>query len=113
MLFARRADGAVRLVNRPARGVWGGLWSPPEFDSRTAAEQALAARTGSKPAVREGAPLLHVFTHFDLLIRPLWVTVPDMQGVAEETGALWYNAALPASVGLPAPIAQLLKSPPP
>jgi A/G-specific adenine glycosylase len=113
MLFARRADGAVRLVNRPARGVWGGLWSPPEFDSRAAAEQSLVTQTGSAPASQQGEPLLHVFTHFDLLIQPLWATVPDTPGVAEEAGSLWYNAAHPPRVGLPAPIAQLLKSPPP
>src|SRR6185369_16186736 len=41
MLFARRADGSVQLVQRPDSGVWGGLWSPPEFASRAAAERAL------------------------------------------------------------------------
>jgi A/G-specific adenine glycosylase len=110
MLFACRADGAVRLINRPARGVWGGLWSPPEYDSRAAAEQALAGSIGA-PQLQEGEPLLHVFTHFDLLIRPLWIKAPP-GGVADEPGTLWYNAALPASIGLPAPIAQLLKNPP-
>ena len=42
----RRADGAVRLLRRPEQGVWGGLWSPPEFDSRQALEQPLAAQSG-------------------------------------------------------------------
>ncbi len=113
MLFARRDDGAVQLLRRPAQGVWGGLWSPPEFDSRAAAEQVLAGRSGTAPALHESEPLLHVFTHFDLMIHPLWTRVPDAPGVADDAGTLWYNAAQPASVGLPAPIAQLLKSPPP
>jgi A/G-specific adenine glycosylase len=113
MLFARRTDGAVRLVNRPAQGVWGGLWSPPEFESRAAAEQALTVRNGGPPALHEGEPVLHAFTHFDLLIQPLWATVGELPGVAEEAGSLWYNAALPPRVGLPAPVAQLLESPPP
>ena len=113
MLFAQRRDGAVRLVKRPAAGVWGGLWSPPEFESQLALEQAFAAQAGVAPALREGAPLLHVFTHFDLLIHPLWVRVEDAAAVAEGSPTLWYNAALDPRVGLPAPIAQLLKSPPP
>ncbi len=106
MLFAQDAEGGVRLVRRAATGVWGGLWSPPEFSSL---EEALSA-AGSPP--RQGEPLLHVFTHFDLLIHPLWVRA-DGQGVAEAAGSLWYNAARPAAIGLPAPVAQLLKNPPP
>jgi A/G-specific adenine glycosylase len=113
MLFARRSDGAVRLARRPEQGVWGGLWSPPEFESQAAAEQSLAASHGNLPALVAGKPLLHVFTHFDLLIRPLWARVADGWVVAEAPGTLWYDAARPPSVGLPAPIAQLLKSPPP
>ncbi|MEO6369104.1 MAG: A/G-specific adenine glycosylase [Steroidobacteraceae bacterium] len=112
LLFAQRRDGAVRLVKRPTHGVWGGLWSPPEFESRTALEQAFVMQAGVAPLLRESAPLQHFFTHFDLLIRPLWAHVPETMAVHEEAGALWYNAALPASVGLPAPITQLLKSPP-
>jgi A/G-specific adenine glycosylase len=109
MLFAYSPDGSVRLVQRPSQGVWGGLWSPPEFETREAAESALppAAR------LREGPPLLHVFTHFDLLIHPLWWPAGAPAHVAEEPGSLWYNAARPALVGLPKPVQQLLESPPP
>jgi A/G-specific adenine glycosylase len=109
MLFAQDAEGGVRLVRRADSGVWGGLWSPPEYDSREAALTALAAV--AEPRI--GAPLLHVFTHFDLLIHPLWVKVDPATAVAEDNGSLWYNAARPATVGLPAPVAQLLKNPPP
>ena len=120
MLLARRADGAVQLLQRPARGVWGGLWSPPEFEEREAALRA----AGQGARVTEGAPLEHAFTHFDLTIRPLWLEAPMDWRVAEEgvtgTGAggeaprtLWYNPAHPASIGLPAPITTLLETAPP
>ncbi|MET0280820.1 MAG: A/G-specific adenine glycosylase [Steroidobacteraceae bacterium] len=108
MLFERVADGSVRLVRRPPAGIWGGLWSPPEFDSRLAAESALPAAA----PVREGEPLLHVFTHFDLLIHPLWVSAAPPQAIGEEGSSLWYNAARPALVGLPRPVLQLLENPP-
>ena len=119
MLFQQRADGAVRLLRRAEQGVWGGLWSPPEFASRREAEQSLVEllhderSTEGVSEVREGQPLRHVFTHFDLVIHPLWVRAEPAAGVAEQGTALWYNAALPASIGLPAPITDLLKSPPP
>jgi A/G-specific adenine glycosylase len=109
LLFVQDAAGGVRLQRRPAAGVWGGLWAPPEYDSLEAVLADLPA--GAEP--REGAPLRHVFTHFDLLIRPLWAQVSATAAVAEEPDSLWYNAARPATIGLPAPIAQLLKNPPP
>ena len=109
MLFAEDGQGNVRLLRRPERGIWGGLWSPPEFPSREAVLAGLPA--GAEP--REGAPLLHVFTHFDLLIRPLWARVAPADAVADAPPALWYNATRPARIGVPAPIAELLKSPPP
>jgi A/G-specific adenine glycosylase len=108
MLFAQAPDGSVRLVQRPPSGVWGGLWSPPEFASRAEAERALEQATG----LHEGEPLLHVFTHFDLRIHPLWARLDSSPGVAEAGAALWYNAARPARVGLPQPVAELLKNPP-
>ena len=108
MLFAQDAEGAVRLLRRDTAGVWGGLWSPPQFDSLDA---ALAAAPDALP--RRGEPLLHVFTHFDLLIHPLWVRTAASMAVAEDAGSLWYNAARPATIGIPAPVAQLLKNPPP
>ncbi|MEY2855677.1 MAG: hypothetical protein RL030_2809 [Pseudomonadota bacterium] len=100
MLFARRADGAVRLVQRPTQGVWGGLWSPPEFESVEAARQA----TGADVVMQEAPALQHAFTHYDLTIHPLWF-VADADAAP---GTLWYNAAAPAQIGLPAPIAALL-----
>jgi A/G-specific adenine glycosylase len=107
MLFAQDAEGAVRLMRRDTAGIWGGLWSPPQFDSL---DDALAAAPGE---ARRGEPLLHVFTHFDLLIHPVWVRSAAGAAVAEDSGTLWYNAARPATIGLPAPVAQLLKNPPP
>jgi A/G-specific adenine glycosylase len=109
MLFAHRDDGSVRLLQRPASGVWGGLWSPPEFPSRAAAELA----SQGAASCREGMPLLHAFTHFDLRIHPLWARHAQPGAVAEEPAALWYNAARPARVGVPSPVAELLKNPPP
>jgi A/G-specific adenine glycosylase len=110
MLLATREDGSVQLLQRPARGIWGGLWSPPEFVDREAAVRSLPAglSVDRLPTVR------HAFTHFDLVIQPLRAQVPEpwpADAVAESgvSQSLWYNPAHPAQVGLPAPVAQLLK----
>ena len=109
MLLARRGDGSVRLVRRPAAGVWGGLWSPPEFATRAL---LLASCESPAASARDAAPVPHAFTHFDLLIHPVWVDGASPGTVADEAGVLWYNAARPAQVGLPAPVVQLLQDPP-
>ena len=109
MLLARRDDGAVRLVQRPARGIWGGLWSPPEFSSRQEVERTVGQNAGLLPLDE----LRHAFTHFELVIRPLRLDVADdaATGVADSTGkSMWYNAARPAEVGLPAPVNQLIQA---
>jgi A/G-specific adenine glycosylase len=110
MLFVRREDGSVRLVQRPATGIWGGLWAPPEFPSRADLLATLNAAASS--AAHHANPLSHSFTHFDLLINPVWTSATPPKAVADEPGSLWYNAARPAQVGLPAPIVQLLQDSP-
>ncbi len=109
MLLAHREDGSVWLAKRPSTGIWGGLWSPPEFANHAAAETLLpgAADGLQLPAVE------HAFTHFDLRILPLLAAIPDgwapaAGGVGEASDGLWYNPRHPARVGLPAPVASLL-----
>jgi len=109
MLVARRGDGAVLLERRPPRGIWGGLWSLPEFPAVDDARQfcARALRTPDL-APRAGAELQHAFTHFDLAITPLHVRCAGEGGVMDGDERLWYNAAQPERIGLPAPVQQLI-----
>ena len=66
------AGGRVLLERRPPRGIWGGLWTPPEFPDAEAARAFVAARFGADVPSRRLAPVPHAFTHFDLVIEP-WV----------------------------------------
>jgi A/G-specific adenine glycosylase len=120
MLLARRDDGAVRLVQRPASGIWGGLWSPPEYASQQEVERAVGQGTdASASALQPLDELRHAFTHFDLVIRPLRLDVAastDMRallfyahGVADSPAkSMWYNPDRPEAIGLPAPVTQLI-----
>ena len=109
MLVARRAS-EVLLVQRPAKGIWGGLWCLPEFERRDDAE-AFAANTltSAKLARTPLADIEHRFTHFDLVITPLVAHCRGEAGV-REGNTLWYDLTQPARVGLPAPIKTLLGS---
>jgi A/G-specific adenine glycosylase len=111
MLLVQRADGGVLLQRRPAHGVWGGMWTPPEFTSRAAAEEFCGARLHRAQLEPEALPeLRHVFTHFELRITPLRARCEGLDAVMEGPETLWYNAREPAHIGLPAPIAALLSS---
>ena len=111
MLLAQQADGCVLLERRPERGVWGGLWSPPQFPSIAAAR--LYADTRLAAAVLEPQPratMRHAFTHFDLEITPILARCAGPAGVMDGPATLWYNAAQPERVGLPAPVTTLIRS---
>ena len=114
LLAACREDGGVLLVQRPARGIWGGLWSLPEFqteaDARTWGGERLAGACWSDAPL---TPVRHAFTHFDLEMRPLSVRCEGERprvadGPPQAHATLWYRPDAPAAVGLPAPIARLL-----
>ncbi|MDH5540865.1 MAG: NUDIX domain-containing protein, partial [Rhizobacter sp.] len=100
------------LEQRPAPGVWAGLWSLPEFDSAAAFEAA----SGHWPGVAEPLPSLkHSLTHFDWTLHPVRWTLPARAGsatvqalVAQWPSGRWFDQAQAAALGLPAPVRKLL-----
>ncbi len=112
MLIVRRSDGQVMLQQRPSSGIWGGLWSPPEFADESTARD-YATRTLGARIARALPDIAHGFTHFDLRITPLLAEIPQAAaraGVADAPCDLWYDASAPARVGLPAPVNTLLRA---
>ena len=103
------------LEQRPATGIWGGLWSFREFDSLEALEGYCQQALGvAKPELQAWPQVKHSFSHFDLSITPVEVTVDTpLRAVMEPAGALWYPLqAKPGTsgkaVGLAAPVKTLL-----
>ena len=102
----------VWLLQRPARGVWAGLWSLPEFDSLV----ALQAATAGWPGRGEAMPaFVHVLTHFDWHLQPLRWTLPaatSAREVARLTAAWpegrWFAIDEALALGLPAPLRKRL-----
>ena len=106
LVLQRPSDGAVLLERRPDSGIWGGLWSLPEFDGEDRLREWLAARTGAGE-VEALAPVDHGFTHFRLRIHPRRVVADPPDAVAEDGTTGWYGPA-GAPGGLPAPVRRLL-----
>jgi A/G-specific adenine glycosylase len=110
MLAAVREDGDVLLERRPERGVWGGLWCLPEFESATdAADYVRRALHGAPVRPVPLAPVEHAFTHFDLVITPLLAHCSGSASAPDPGQTQWYRAREPARLGLPAPIRLLLE----
>jgi A/G-specific adenine glycosylase len=104
------ASIAVLVERRPEAGLWGGLWSPPQFESEFAALDWCRREIG-EPHVEAQllTPIHHAFTHFDLLLTPLRVRCKPTGAVHEANDRIWYALATPPRVGLPQPIRQLFE----
>lgn len=138
VVIAQRDDGCVLLERRPPAGIWGGLWTFPQFEDRAAAlswseewstheereqHEAPEKRGGhlaaSPPPVAGegqggGAPLLlasysHAFTHFDLTLHPWVVRAGSASKIADTDRYCWYDPRRPAKIGLAKPVVDLIR----
>jgi A/G-specific adenine glycosylase len=100
---------AVLLERRPNSGLWGGLWSPPQFPNESAALAWCAREFGDAKESEALSPIDHAFTHFDLRLKPLLVRGRPKTVVLDVEDRLWYQLDAPPRIGLPQPILQLLQ----
>lgn len=110
MLIARDAEGRVLLERRPPTGVWARLWSLPENIDRTQPEFLLTQlNIFGEGRIQVLPELVHVFSHFRLLITPVLVDVESRGGqVSDDPDQGWFSAEEIAELGLPAPVRKLL-----
>jgi len=108
------ARGHCLLEQRPERGLWGGLWTPPERPPESLAPdicQALAIPATAIAEVRHGVRFRHTFTHFHLDLEPVYVNLNVTEAVIRDRADLrWYAPDAPPAIGLSAPAAKLLAS---
>ncbi len=111
LLMCRTAAGEVLLERRPESGIWGGLWSFPEFTDMAQIEEfcSLRLRAGYQPP--ECWPVVkHTFSHFHLQITPVCIDTSAQPDVVMETQRwLWYPLDASIAVGLAAPVKELLR----
>ncbi|MCX2525208.1 A/G-specific adenine glycosylase [Larsenimonas rhizosphaerae] len=101
-------NGRVLLEKRPARGLWGGLWSLPQFDSLEALSAWQEALPGDTGRLTFWTHFVHVFSHFRLTITPCPIRWEGGSDVLRGDGQDWYDPASPATLGLAAPVKALL-----
>ncbi len=130
MLALIDSSNNISLFKRPEKGIWGGLYSLPEFESRQACSEQLASY-GLKvsDSLQTGEEIQHGFSHFKLRITPLFLSLPPdklnmfLKQSARETKAhnmgvkmsnsTQYNLSLVAEkmeIGVPTPIQKILNN---
>ena len=110
MLIAQNSKGEVYMYQRPQKGIWGGLWSLPEFDSRDEAITFSSAKLGQVGEIEKWPTLTHIFSHYKLHITPVHVQIKRSRAVQEPNQQLWYSAAGSHKLGLAAPVKKLLQA---
>ncbi len=87
-------DGACLVERRPPRGIWGGLWSPPErganqtvagFLDEAGIDAGLVDRVHAAEAFRHG------FTHYDLDVEPVYVRLKARPAQVRERPGRWID----------------------
>jgi len=109
MLILRHGSN-VLLQQRPSPGIWGGLWSLPQYENKTAMTRDWRTRGVHTAHAMRLAGLQHVFTHFKLHIQPWLIdVVPDQPTPAAHAEERWQSLHTLTDAALPAPIRKLLE----
>ena len=100
----------VYLEKRPPTGIWGGLWSLPEFADIDAAHDWCLAKQITAYDTQMLALQRHTFSHYHLDYTTLLMETDNpINFVMEANQALWYNPKKKEALGLPAPIKLLVQ----
>lgn len=109
MLILQDQNGALLIEQRPAQGIWGGLWSFLEFDSRELAH-AHASTYGKITHSETWGLVKHVFSHYKLNITPEIVQVQRNIQIKDNDTQRWLSPENTLSLGLAAPVKRLIEN---
>ncbi|EIJ35712.1 A/G-specific adenine glycosylase [Thiothrix nivea] len=111
-LLLRNPAGEILLQKRPPTGIWGGLWSFPEFaDENVMADWLLEIHGQTCIISQRLATLTHTFSHYRLHLHPLQVDFDTQTArIMEGEGWLWYKAGTQFGGGLSAAVRQFFQN---
>ena len=109
LLMVRNPQGEWLLEQRPASGIWGGLWSFPEVASDQDVTEFWQQTHGEELVHQETwDSFRHTFSHYHLDITPVVADIAISAAQIGERAVYWYDVHAPASLGLAAPVKLLL-----
>ena len=102
----------VLLEKRCEKGIWGGMWSLPEFSPESDLETDVKTYTGYQLNSFKPWPVLrHTFSHYHLDISPIQAHITDTPATCKKQKErwCWYSPGIKQIIGIPAPIKKLLE----
>ena len=120
MLITLNSEGCIYLEQRPDNGIWGGLYSFPEYTPATdnlndmldTASPTLRQAIHSGPSIQEieqWSEFKHTFSHYHLMITPVIIRLNHSPlTVSDSDQHTWFNPSAPSKLGLAAPVKKLL-----
>lgn len=110
LLVLQDRQKRILLQKRPPAGIWGGLWSLPEFADLQQLEDWCLLHNYQLAELNTKASQRHSFSHYHLDYTHLHASLQNpINCVMEADSAVWYKAREINSLGLPAPIKRLLQ----
>lgn len=114
MLIIKNNEGHIFLEQRPPQGIWGGLWSLPELDSKQNPASYCLEHFGQTVEHHRLEEITHVFSHYTLKIQAhvfqLKSSTKDkLATIAEARPNLWFTPSSPQKIGLAAPVKKMLQ----
>jgi len=108
MLVIADQHRQLYLIKRPASGIWGSLYCFPELESRADVDHWLNQHINADLTYKaSSAAINHRFTHFDLVIQPLYIKlIPGCEVSAKN--AIWFDPNRPQPLGLPTPVQTII-----
>jgi len=109
-LFLTNSENEILLEKRPPTGIWGGLWSLPEFSDVQEACTWCQGKDINTDKLQILSPGRHTFSHYHLDYSVLSImTRNSINYVMEAEQSVWYKAQNKYKIGLPAPIKKLIQ----
>ena len=110
MLVLQNNQQQLLMQRRSNQGIWGGLWSFPEFESEyQLTEWCLCTFQKAPESTQLLDKVTHTFSHFRLHITPISVRYSTpIHWVMEDDQWVWYKHGA-SRAGLAAPVNQLIK----
>lgn len=118
LLLTENSVGQICLQQRPQKGIWGGLWSLPEYESLQACEESLQSQGLRLQSLVKWESFRHTFSHYHLDIHPLYFkqelkkseeTAEKYQTTTTKEQWLAEQDIVEGHYGMPAPISKLIE----